>query len=98
MLLGDGSLRSVAKPTLKTTLSTPYEVLAETSCNSSLSAHRPRVSASGRNLPCSSPHLGIGLGWRVLEGSWDLVSEVINTLSMVISSCKYSYLNYNPSY
>ena len=34
----------------------------------------------------------------VLGGSWDLVSTVISTLSGVISSYKYSYLNYNPSY
>ena len=34
----------------------------------------------------------------VLGGSWDLVSMVISTLSADISSYKYSYLNYNPSY
>ena len=34
----------------------------------------------------------------VLGGSWDLVSMVISTLSGVISTYKYSYLNYNPSY
>ena len=34
----------------------------------------------------------------LLEGSWDLVSTVISTLSGVISNYKYSYLNYNPSY
>ena len=42
-----------------------------------------------------------GLGFRVLDllgGSWDLVSMVIITLSGVISSYKYSYPIYNPSY
>ena len=34
----------------------------------------------------------------ILGGSWDLASKVISTLSGVISSDKYSYLNYNPSY
>ena len=34
----------------------------------------------------------------LLRGSWDLVSEVISTLSGVISNYKYSYLSYNPSY
>ena len=34
----------------------------------------------------------------VLGGSWDLVSKVISTLIVVISSYKYSYPNYNPSY
>ena len=34
----------------------------------------------------------------ILGGSWDLVSTVRSTLSGVISSYKYSYLNYNPSY
>ena len=34
----------------------------------------------------------------LLEGSWDLVSTVISTLSGVISNYKSSYLNYNPSY
>ena len=35
---------------------------------------------------------------RLLGGSWDLVSMVISTLTGVISSYKYSYLNYNPRY
>ena len=34
----------------------------------------------------------------VLGGSWDLVSKVISTLSGIISSYEYSYLNYNPNY
>ena len=33
-----------------------------------------------------------------LGGLWDLVSTVISALSGVISSYKYSYLNYNSSY
>ena len=36
--------------------------------------------------------------WGLLGGSWDLVSTVISTLSGVISSYKYCYLNYNSSY
>ena len=35
---------------------------------------------------------------NVLGGSGDLVSKVISTLIGVISSYKYSYLSYNPSY
>ena len=35
---------------------------------------------------------------HLLGGSWDLVSKVISTLIGVISSYKYSYHNYNPSY
>ena len=35
---------------------------------------------------------------NLLGGSWDLVSKVISTLIGVISSYKYSYPNYNPSY
>ena len=38
--------------------------------------------------------LGLGSTWRI----WDLVSMVISTLIGVISSYKYSYLDYNPSY
>ena len=34
----------------------------------------------------------------LLKGSWDLVSKVISTLIGVISSYKYIYLTYNPSY
>ena len=34
----------------------------------------------------------------ILGGSWDLVSKVISTLIGVISSYKYSYHSYNPSY
>ena len=34
----------------------------------------------------------------ILGGSWDLVSKVVSTLIGVISSYKYSYPNYNPSY
>ena len=41
---------------------------------------------------------GCTLTEALLGGSWDLVSTVISTLSGVISNCKYSYLNYNPSY
>ena len=33
--------------------------------------------------------------YPLLGGSWDLVSTVISTLSGVISSYKFSYLNYN---
>ena len=33
----------------------------------------------------------------LLGGSWDLVSTVISTLTGVISTYKYSYLNCNPS-
>ena len=36
--------------------------------------------------------------WTLLGGSWDLVNTVISTLSGVISSYKYNYLNYNSSY
>ena len=34
----------------------------------------------------------------ILGGSWDLVNRVISALIGVISSYKYSYPNYNPSY
>ena len=34
----------------------------------------------------------------LLGGSWDLVSKVISALIGVISSYKYSYPIYNPSY
>ena len=34
----------------------------------------------------------------LLGGSWDLVSKVKSTLIGVISSYKYSYLIYNPTY
>ena len=37
-------------------------------------------------------------GTILLGGSWDLVSNVISTLIGVISSYKYSYLTYKPSY
>ena len=35
-------------------------------------------------------------GYVILGGSWDLTSTVISTLLGVTSSCKYSYLIYNP--
>ena len=34
----------------------------------------------------------------ILGGSWDLVSKFMSTLIGVISSYKYSYPKYNPSY
>ena len=45
----------------------------------------------GRHRSASNPP-------SLLGGSWDLVSKVISTLIGVISSYKYSYHNYNPSY
>ena len=40
----------------------------------------------------------IGLFKFILGGSWDLVSKVLSTLIGVISSYKYNYLIYNPTY
>ena len=34
----------------------------------------------------------------IIGGSWDLVSKVISTVSVVVSNYKYSYLTYIPSY
>ena len=53
-----------------------------------------------QNLPwrCIGPTLSPQPQTPLLEGSWDLVSKVVGTLIGVISSYKYSYPNYNPSY
>ena len=48
---------------------------------------------------CMAESMGLGFNIPgVLGGSWDLVSKVIRTLIGVISTYKYSYLIYNPSY